>query len=218
MKRTNTLWTSLFLCFVLLNLGLVGPSLARNKPVIDPISGLSSDHMAPSASTRSTLTAVSNLWTKYSGNPVLDVGAPGSWDSNGVGTPSVLIRDANFLLWYAGNNGTTSSNRVGLATSPDGLTWDKSQNNPVLTVGATGTWDSGYVMAPHVIYHEGLYKMWYRGNSTNFAGENIGYATSTDGVTWVKYPGNPVLVTGSTGTWESNNIMSAYLIGLGSFL
>ena len=31
--------------------------------------------------------------------------------------------------------------RIGHATSPDGITWTKDTNNPVLDVGPDGNWD-----------------------------------------------------------------------------
>ena len=76
--------------------------------------------------------------------------------------------------------------------SPDGVDWEKYANNPVLKVGAAGEWDQHNVIQPAVIFDGAEYKMWYHGGGT--VGTNgIGYATSTDGVTWTKFENNPVL-------------------------
>jgi beta-1,2-mannobiose phosphorylase / 1,2-beta-oligomannan phosphorylase len=67
-------------------------------------------------------------------------------------------------------------------------------SQPVLTAGGPGAWDQ-YVREKVAVIQEGsLFKMWYVGHSS--AGQSaskVGYATSTDGINWTKYPGNPVL-------------------------
>src|SRR5206468_12102807 len=85
--------------------------------------------------------------------------------------------------------------RIGLALSTDGVTYTKVAGNPVL-VGdsSSGAFDGHGASEPEVVYDESrqLYRMWY--TATAFLGiSSIGYAVSTDGVHWNKYPGNPVL-------------------------
>jgi len=49
--------------------------------------------------------------------------------------------------------------------------------------------DSGFALGvkyPYVLYHEGIYKMWYSGIYSSLDGE-IFYATSPDGVTWTDH-------------------------------
>ena len=46
--------------------------------------------------------------------------------------------------------------------------------------------------------------MWYAGGLVVHQSD-IGYATSTDGVTWYKYAGNPVLERGSAGSWDASS-------------
>ncbi|MBC8232067.1 hypothetical protein H8E77_21175 [bacterium] len=62
-------------------------------------------------------------WTKYSENPVLDVGADGEWDDTGVIRPNVIFNNGVYQMWYAGHDGTNW--RIGYATSDDGITWTK---------------------------------------------------------------------------------------------
>lgn len=66
-------------------------------------------------------------WTKRSG-PVLDLGAPGTWDDNWVAAPYVLFDGTSYRMWYVGDDGT--SEYVGYATSPDGIAWTKYYGNP----------------------------------------------------------------------------------------
>jgi predicted GH43/DUF377 family glycosyl hydrolase len=53
-------------------------------------------------------------WTKYSLNPVLDLGSE-SWEAEGVEVGSVLLDGSTYTMWYSGFSG--ASWRVGYATS-----------------------------------------------------------------------------------------------------
>ena len=122
-------------------------------------------------------------WTKDTlNNPVLDVGPPGSWDDYFVAAAFVRFDGDTFHMWYTGANGTYL--RIGYATSPDGVTWTKDTlNNPVLDVGAAGSWDDYYVYGSSVVFDTATstYKMWYTGGDEAWDGR-IGYATSTVGI------------------------------------
>jgi len=59
---------------------------------------------------------------------------------------------------------------------------------------STNYWESNKVQYPNVIYDNGLYKMWYSGHNGTYW--SVGYATSFDGINWLKYPQNPVV------TWD----------------
>lgn len=68
-------------------------------------------------------------WTKAHA-AVLLKGVSG-WDSGGIFNPFVWVENGT---WYMLYDGVLSSNyAMGLATSPDGITWTKSPSNPVLT-------------------------------------------------------------------------------------
>lgn len=151
-------------------------------------------------------------WTKYAGNPVMDVSYTGGWDSIGVETVTIIIDSAapathRYKMWYAGATFNTYRYDIGYAYSPDGLSWTKHPG-AVLQVGASNEWDNGFLEGPSVIKEGGVYKMWYCGydaivdaNGTD-GHANIGYATSTDGINWTKYAGNPIVTTGANA-WDS---------------
>jgi len=88
-------------------------------------------------------------WTKYSENPVLDVGADGEWDDTYVAGPSVILNNGVYQMWYKAHDG--SNGRIGYATSDDAITWTKHPNNPVLDIGVDGEWDNAGVGNPTVI-------------------------------------------------------------------
>ena len=79
---------------------------------------------------------------------------------------------------------------------------DGANNRPVW-----GAWDEKWVRYPTVITDDGEYKMWYVGYDRNEVGR-IGYATSTNGIDWTKYPNNPVLDVGSGSAWDSQELES----------
>ena len=78
--------------------------------------------------------------------------------------------------------------------------WVKYDGNPVMTVGSNGSWDDDYLLYPCVIYNGSEYEMWYAGDNGS-GSDQIGHATSDDGINWNKYENNPVF-TGTPGEWD----------------
>jgi predicted GH43/DUF377 family glycosyl hydrolase len=120
-------------------------------------------------------------WTKYAGNPVLTVGNPMAWDDYMLALMGVIYKDNEYKMWYTGADGPSEDERyfrIGYATSPDGISWTKNGNNPVLDVGEVGTWDSLGVVTSAVLFDTTLniYKMWYGGLDGSYG--RTGYATS----------------------------------------
>ena len=159
-------------------------------------------------------------WARYPGNPVLTQGSTGSWDDHGSTFSSVIYDSlaSEFRMYYHGFSG--SSHQVGLATSPDGLNWTKYAGNPVLTPGPAA-WDNGSVRVP-MVWKEGLtdYRMIYTGSGSG--GMRVGYATSTDGISWTKHPSNPVFndptwAAGETENWGVMKVGSEYLMWYSDF-
>jgi fibronectin type 3 domain-containing protein len=66
---------------------------------------------------------------------------------------------------------------------------------PVFAGGGPGAWDEIVREKVWVLQEEsGQYRMWYVGHTS--AGQTtskVGYATSPDGITWTRHPGNPVI-------------------------
>lgn len=160
-------------------------------------------------------------WSKYAGNPVMDVSYTGGWDSLGVETISILVDSTaplgeRYKMWYAGQYFNSYRYDIGYAYSPDGISWTKHPN-PVMAVGTASEWDNGFLEGPSVIKDGSIYKMWYCGydatpDASGTDGKaNVGYATSPDGINWIKYAGNPVIVTG-TNTWDSIYVQDPHVI------
>lgn len=134
------------------------------------------------------------VWTIDSTNPVLAHGDPGEWDDFGAAGGAVIHDDSGFRWWYAGGDGDVA--RVGYATSTDGSVWEKQFGTWIIDVGPPGSFDDTYVIPCTVLFHDGLYRMWYIAARTVGPGDydwRIGYAWSeNDGLTWTKHP-EPVL-------------------------
>ena len=116
----------------------------------------------------------------------------GDWDGSELGKPAVLSDGAEFKMWCDGQD-VLGAQQIAMATSTDGITWTKYLTNPVL-MGETDTWDEFGEHAPFIIRDGGTYKMWYEGNAGSV--RQLGYATSSDSITWTKHAGNPVLAAG----------------------
>lgn len=155
-----------------------------------------------------------NTWDTYSGNPIVTAGASGSWNESGVSQPTVL-RASPYAMWFSGWD-SSNVDSIGYATSNYGITWTHHASNPVLTSGASGSWDDYGVYGPCVIKDGSTYKMWYTGYSASNKVAQIGYATSTDGSNWTKHSSNPVLTIGSSGKWDEAGVGAPSVIKDGS--
>lgn len=164
-------------------------------------------------------------WNKYNGNPILDVSYTGGWDSLGAETASVIIDSfapisERYKMWYAGQYYNDYRYDIGYAFSADGINWTK-HSGPVLQVGSFAQWDNGFLEGPSVIKDGNTYKMWYCGYDASVNGNttdghaNIGYATSSDGINWIKHPSNPILITG-INSWDSIYVQDPHVIKQGS--
>jgi hypothetical protein len=68
-----------------------------------------------------------------------------------------------------------------------------NNNEPVLSPDTdTNEWDGKFVMHPMVVKDGDTYYMWYSAHNRSQP-QQIGFASSADGYTWVKSPGNPIL-------------------------
>jgi predicted GH43/DUF377 family glycosyl hydrolase len=144
-------------------------------------------------------------WSRSALNPVLRGGVQ-PWEGTCIDNPSVHFDGTTYRLWYVGGPLAESGFRqwkIGLATSRDGLVWEKYASNPVLSEDTVDL-PAGHV-GPWVLFDEASesFEMWY---STTHGPPNgaIHFATSMDGIVWTPFEGNPVLPP-SFG-WDSVNL------------
>jgi len=148
-------------------------------------------------------------WTKFP-DPVLTHGPPGSFDSSHLGLGSIVqMNESFFLMWYQGSNHISFMNgAVGLATSYDGITWTKYEGNPVLRPSAI---DQLVLASPFVVRLNDTFNMWYTGKSESDPTQTtrILYATSYDGINWIKWPHPVFSPSASPEMWDSGAVYSA---------
>jgi beta-1,2-mannobiose phosphorylase / 1,2-beta-oligomannan phosphorylase len=139
---------------------------------------------------------------------------PGNdWEGD-INRPVVVKRSDGYHLWYTGQ--ARRQSWIGYATSADGKTWSRASQRPVLS--PEQPWEKGAVMCPHVEWDEatGLFRMWYSGGE-QYEPDAIGYATSEDGRTWTKRPGNPVFQANSKHPWEQCKVTACQVMRHGGW-
>ncbi len=131
--------------------------------------------------------------TSWSAGATVLEGTTAEWDSAGLWSPVVWREGAgDWRMLYTAKQPDTDI-AVGYATSADGITWTKEATNPVMS--PTLTWERNSNEVTGVIKISSTYYMWYTTLRTASHqpsyDRKIGYATSTDLITWTK-AGNPV--------------------------
>lgn len=129
-------------------------------------------------------------WVKSSQNPLLVPDGEG-YDAMCVSIGVPIVVDNQWILYYAGNSqpcaGPGRYIARAVAPAPTGP-WVRS-TDPLLSAGAPGAWDEGFIMPHAVIQTEAGYTMFFSGGSEYLLPlpRLIGVAFSPDGVTWTKY-------------------------------
>ncbi len=127
-----------------------------------------------------------------SNEPVLDIGALGTFDDSGVVPSSVIRKDDKIYVYTVGYQ---RCERVpymlfaGLIESDDnGLSFRRTSVAPILPRNNFRPTSQG---APSVLFHNGIYKMWHWFSTKwitvegkPFLDYKIGYAESQDAINW----------------------------------
>ena len=119
-------------------------------------------------------------WTRANhGDPVMDIGKPGSIDTIQATGVFVMRKDGKFAMWYGAYNGRHT---LGMAASPDGIHWTKANGGKSLS-GLRGREQLG----PSIYFDRHRYLMLYNHGLRPASGGGlwlIHAATSRDGVQW----------------------------------
>ncbi|MFZ5392301.1 MAG: hypothetical protein ACOZAR_03885 [Patescibacteria group bacterium] len=143
-------------------------------------------------------------------NGRIPLGTADKGDEQTVHGASVINDGGTYKMWYMAQD-TSFHFRIYYATSPDGLTWTKYDNdipddsdtdstNGRVPLGLTGG-DMRYVAAPHVYKDGSNYRMWYLGGSDFDYVYRMYYVTSPDGLVWTKLDNS---VPANTDTSSTN--------------
>jgi predicted GH43/DUF377 family glycosyl hydrolase len=142
--------------------------------------------------------------------PVLGRGGPGDFDSHDALNPAVVSRDSMLYNFYSGFDGSTW--RTGLATSPDGIAWQKQG---VVLAPDRATWEASYIAANgSALLVDGQFWYWYVGGPKDLP--RLGLARSADGRRFAK-ESKPVLEPGPRGSWDERGVADPYVIRSGTY-
>ncbi len=145
-------------------------------------------------------------WTKIGEEPVLKPsGQNGTWDESYVSDGPVIKENGTYKMYYSGAVEAHQQGQIGLATSSDGIHWEKYPS-PVICYGSG--WEYS-INSNSLVKKDSLYYMYYHGYSSS-TGFREGLATSVDGIHWTKYQGNPILY--ATEDWEGTGTCSVSVI------
>ena len=112
-------------------------------------------------------------WVRQnSGNPVFSPSAdPNAWDSSLVYFQAVIYNSGSYTMFYSGCSipyeGTIC--RIGYATSPDGISWSRASDNPIVAQDPANSlwpasWDTVNIKDPGVAVFNGRIMVYYTGN------------------------------------------------------
>lgn len=138
-------------------------------------------------------------------NPVF---APtGSWNCGRAIDADVVVADDRVLLAWATRDPSMTIQMVGTASAPvssafERADWtDHSVDRPALA--PTLDWELDCIEAPALVWDGARFGMFYAGGYNN-APQQIGWATSDDGVQWIRGYLDPLIPHGEPGTWNSS--------------
>lgn len=167
---------------------------------------------------------VFNIYTSTNGNAWENKGlvfdGTGLSDYNKIDGPYLFKDGDKYRLYFQVKNADGARYEIYTAEATDttlaaiagtGDTVDftlADDDNPVLTPeeGEPDAWDGAFVMHPWVVKDGDVYYMWYSAHEGSGSAQQIGVASSTDGYTWVKSPGNPIMLP-ATGYAEPSVII-----------
>lgn len=64
--------------------------------------------------------------------------------------------------------------------------------NPVFAGSDTNTWDRNIRERGYILFEDSIYRMWYTGYNGKNSEKHLGYAISTDGLSWKRYSDKPI--------------------------
>ena len=143
-------------------------------------------------------------FVRNSTNPIF---APtGAWTVGRAIDADVIIHEDQLLLYFATRNPAMRIQMLGVAAAPldSGFgrdTWAQLCDAPILKPELP--WEQECIEAPAVCKRDDTFFMFY-GGAYNNKPQQIGCATSADGVHWQRLSDRPFLPNGEPGTWNAS--------------
>lgn len=121
------------------------------------------------------------------------------YESYDIKAPRILKkRDGKFWTLYgcyAKKGYEVDPGYEGVATSDDGLAWQRAKDTPILSVYDTdcANWEKDCIYQPWLVEHEGKFYNFYNAKIMPAWIEQIGGATSADLLNWKRFENNPIV-------------------------
>lgn len=98
-----------------------------------------------------------------------------------------------FSIFLLSNCETPAGKNLKANEFPDELVhFVPYKSNPVFSGTGQNTWDSLIRERGYILKEDSFYYLWYTGYRHDDSVKYLGYATSPNGITWTRYPGNPI--------------------------
>ena len=138
---------------------------------------------------------------------VLRKGPAGSFDGGNVWCPAVWKEDSTYYMMYPAS-GSSVGTAMGLATSPDGITWTKDLRSPVFN---DPNWATGDTESPcfSVLKESGTYYVMY--NTLGHGQRQSGIAYSTDLIHWTPAYDHPRFAGSIDPNAWNNNMFCGHM-------
>ncbi len=139
-------------------------------------------------------------WTKNAENPILRASSSHSdWNGQNLKFIDPSFDGGEYRTYVEGMTGDTSTRKLGLATSPDGINWSYHPSSPLYDAD-DAAWYNGHIHFSDVEGEDGSYRTWISGNSSSWS---IGWLTSQDGIDW-EDSGGPVMTPKAGAIYSSH--------------
>lgn len=140
------------------------------------------------------------------GNPVFRP-SDASWSAGRAIDAEAFVHGDKLLLYYATRDPEMKVQKIGVAEAPlnsrfaAGDWTNLSKVGPALAPALP--WERDCVEAPSIIRRDGKLYMFYAGGYNNEP-QQIGVATSNDGIAWRRLSDQPLLTDGPPGSWNDS--------------
>ncbi len=148
---------------------------------------------------------------------LLPLGEATEWDAGLVLVSDIVYHNGTYYLFYTGQS-VSQPRAIGLATSQDGLVWEKSPNNPIIAGDGSG-FDAYSAFNAVVLFDDGEWVLYYGAHESQPSlppGRAIGRAAALapEGP-WVRSD-LPVVTPGSGVAWDSSGINPSSIVKIDS--
>ena len=109
-------------------------------------------------------------WEKLRSNPILELGAAGAFDENGLGEPAVWSSGGSYWMLYTGRD-RAEHRRIGLAKSADGVHWWRETN--FKPIAGDQPWNRAVMCDPSVLVEGNEVRVWFGGGDVPSPDQNL---------------------------------------------